>query len=267
MTPARRLDVGVIGFGTIGARLARRVGGIEGLRLAALLVRPRDIDTAREVVGDAACTTLAEFLARSPKVTVECASAAALVECGAPLMAAGSDVMPLSLGAFADAQVERRLTEAARAGPGRLEIPAGAIGALGLLAAGRHTGLSRAVQRATYPTARWQTMGAGAMMAGTADGTPFFTGSVREAVTRLPGHLNLSVAVALAGLGLDRTEIALVADASLTQAAFELSVSTDAGDARLHVGGRDAPVEADPRDFTTFSLLRLLERRVSAIAC
>lgn len=266
MTP-RVLDIGVIGFGPIGRRLAARVKGIDGLRLTALLVRPRDLARAREVSGDAACTRLAAFIERRPNVAIECASAAALVDAGPVLMAAGIDVMPLSLSAFGNPDVERRLTEAARIGPGRLEIPAGAIGALGLLAAGRHAGLSRVVLRATYPLARWQAMGAGPLMAGAAAGAPFFIGPVRQAVTRLPGHLNLSVAVALAGLGLDRTEVELCADDGLSQAEFTLSLATAAGDATLHVGGRDAPRNADPVDFTTFSLIRLLERRVAAVAC
>lgn len=240
---------------------------MDGLRLSALLVRPRNLEPARQAAGDAACTTLAGFIERRPRVAVECASSTALSDSAPALMAAGCDVIPLSLGAFGDPTVERRLTEAAQTGPGRLEIPAGAIGALGLLAAGRHCGLSGATLRATYPPARWRAMGADAMMDGAQNGAPFFTGTVRQAVTRLPGHLNVSVAVALAGLGLDDTRIELCADDRLTQAEFTLTLSTAAGDATQHVGGRDAPVEADPCDFTTFSLLRLLERRIAAVAC
>lgn len=271
MTHRRSLDVGVIGFGPIGRRVATKLtNGIEGINLTALLVRPRDLAQAEIDFGSQVpCTSLDAFIARQPQIAVECASSKALGDWGAVLMERGIDVMPLSLVAFSDPVVERKLVAAAEAGPGRLEIPAGAIGALGLLAAGRHCGLHRAVLRATYPPSRWQSMGAGPLIleAGVPDRVPFFTGTVRETATRFPGHLNVAVAVALAGIGMDRTQVELCSDASITQATFQLSVWTDAGDAVTTVLGRQAPVDEDPLDFTTFSLLRQLERRVAGVAC
>lgn len=271
MTTRRSLNVGVIGFGVIGKRIAASLPSkLDGAQLTAFLVRPRDLDRAKAEFGaDVACTSLSAFIARQPDIAVECASANALAGYGVDLLTSGIDVMPLSLGAFGDRTVERKLTEAAQAGPGRLEIPAGAIGALGLLAAGRHCGLRQAVLRAIYPPTRWYAMGAAPLMkkVRVPDRTPFFTGSVRETVTQLPGHLNVSVAVALAGLGLDRTKVELCSDAGLNQAAFQLFVSTDSGNATIDVTGRNAPVDADPLDFTTFSLMRQLERRIAAVAC
>ena len=89
----------------------------------------------------------------------------------------------------------------------------------------------------------------------------FRKGSVREVLRAFPGHFNVSVGVALAGLGLDRTEAELVADPRITQARFEVEAEAGPGAITLRVGGRDAPVEADPVDYTTFSLIRLLRRR------
>jgi hypothetical protein len=44
-------------------------------------------------------------------------------------------------------------------------------------------------------------------------------------------------------------------------ATFEVEASAAPGAVTLRVGGRDAPVEADPIDYTTFSVIRLLRRR------
>ncbi len=69
--------------------------------------------------------------------------------------------------------------------------------------------------------------------------TVFRRGSVRDLATDFVNNLNTSVGVALAGLGLDRTEAELVADPALTQTAHELEVHAAPGNAVLKLGGRD----------------------------
>ena len=122
---------GVVGYGRIGKRLAARLPGA-----TAILARQGG-------ASDVFCTTLDAFIARKPAVAVECASAQALAEHGPALLAAGIDLVPLSLTALADPDVEHRLMAAAKAGPGRLEIAPGAIGTLDLLASAREDGLTR----------------------------------------------------------------------------------------------------------------------------
>lgn len=208
---------GIIGFGRIGRRLAVRCAGVR-----AVLVRPAQVVEASAVVGaENVCTTLEAFVARRPGIAIECASAAALVELGPALLAAGVDLSPLSLTALADADFERRLMDAAAKSSGRLEIAPGAIGTLDLLATAREEGLSRVVYRQLKSPAMWQRTHAAkfADLDSIATRTVFFRGSVREAATRLPNNLNTSVGVALAGLGLDRTEVELIADPALEQTA------------------------------------------------
>jgi aspartate dehydrogenase len=92
-----------------------------------------------------------------------------------------------------------------------------------------------------------------------------FAGTVRQAAALFPRHLNVSVGVALAGLGMDRTEFTLIADPGITQAAFLVEAEAGPGAIRLAVDGRDRPVDEDPADYTTFSVLRLLRRRQASV--
>jgi aspartate dehydrogenase len=234
---------GIIGYGRIGQRLAARLPG------------PVSI-LGRE-------STLEAFIALRPGIAVECASASALAEYGPTILAAGIDLIPLSLTALADPDVERRLMEAARAGPGRLEIAPGAIGTLDLLATAREEGLMRVVYRQLKSPAMWQLTPAASLadLTSIRDRRVFFRGSVREAARRLPGNLNTSVGVALAGLGLDATEAELVADPAISETAHELEIHAAPGTAVLRLGGREVPPDGDPVDYTTFSLVRLLKRR------
>lgn len=255
---------GIVGFGRIGRRLAARLPGLH-----AILVRPEQSDDAAALLGaDRVCTALGAFLARKPAVAIECASPRTLVDIGAVLLQAGIDLVPLSLTALADPEVERRLMAAAETGPGRIEIAPGAIGTLDLLATAREGGLRRVIYRQLKSPAMWQLTPAAALadLPSIRERSVFFKGSVRDVARRLPDNLNTSIGVALAGLGLDRTEAELVADPAISETAHELEIHAAPGKASLRLGGREVPPDGDPVDYTTFSLMRLLRRRQARVA-
>lgn len=260
---------GIIGFGRIGQRIAARLRGPDAPELAAVLVRPEQALAARAACGEAAvCLDLDAFLAQRPDVAVECASAASLAAHGPALLAAGIDLVPLSLTAFADPEVEARLRSASVAGPGRIELAAGAMATIDFLATAREDSLQRVVFRAAYPPARWRGTPAETMIdLDRVDGRElFFRGTARETARLFPRNLNVCVGVALAGLGLDETEVELLADASLRQAWFEVEALAAAGPVLLRVGPRDAAAGADPVDHTTFSVMAVLRRRRARVA-
>jgi aspartate dehydrogenase len=96
--------------------------------------------------------------------------------------------------------------------------------------------------------------------------TVILRGSVRALASRFPNNLNTSVGVALAGLGLDRTGAELVADPALSETAHELEIEAAPGNAVLRLGGRTVPPDGDPVDYTTFSVMRLIRKRVARVA-
>ncbi len=249
---------GIVGFGRIGRRLAARLPGA-----VAVLAR----SPVEGIDGVPVCRDLGGFLARRPDVVVECASRAALAEIGPLVLAAGCDLVPLSLTALADRAVERRLLAAAEAGPGRIEIAPGAIGTLDLLAAAREEGIARVVYRQLKSPAMWKLIAAarGTDFDAMTVRTVFRRGSVRALAMDFTNNLNTSVGVALAGLGLDRTEAELVADPALSETAHELDIHAAPGNAMLTLGGRDVPPDGDPVDYTTFSLMRILRRRSARV--
>jgi aspartate dehydrogenase len=240
---------GIVGYGRIGQRLAARLPGA-----VAILTR-------------SSRAGLAEFLQQRPQVVVECASRQALAELGPAVLAAGCDLVPLSLTALADPAVEQRLRLAADDGPGRIEIPPGAIGTLDLLATAREDGLARVVYRQLKSPAMWQLIAAApARLESIRERTVILRGSVRALAQRFPDNLNTAVGVALAGLGLDRTEAELIADPAISETAHELEIHAAPGKAILSLGGRTVMPDGDPVDYTTFSIMRLLRRREARVA-
>lgn len=264
--PAR---FGIIGFGRIGRRIAERLPGTPGApNLAGVLVKPDQRAAAVALLGGShVFTDLDAFLAIRPAVVAECASAATLAEIGPAVLASGADLLPLSLAAFTDRATEAALMAAAERGPGRLEIPAGAMGSVDFLAAAREDELSAVTFRAAYPVARWRGTPAEDLvdLARVVSPTVFLRLTARETASRFPRHINVAVGVALAGLGLDRTMVELVADPAITQARFEIEAEAGPGTVFLRVDGRAAGLGEDPVDYTTFSLMRLLRRRQARI--
>lgn len=244
---------GIVGDGRIGRRLAERARGIPGWAPAVILARGGDVGA---------------FLAAGPEIVFECASRDALATLGPVLLAGGVDLVPLSLTAFCDRQVEERLRAAAQAGPGRLEIPPGAMGALDAIAAAREDELHGVVYRQAKSPAMWMTTPARGLadLAAIDSRRVFMAGSAREVASRFPDNLNTSVGVALAGLGLDRTRVELVADPELLATCHELELDGGPGSYSVRVGGRPVGPGGDPVDYSTFGLLRILRRRTASIA-
>jgi aspartate dehydrogenase len=238
---------GIVGYGRIGKRLASRLPGA-----VAILERGATLDG---------------LISARPEVVVECASAAALAEYGPAILAAGIDLVPLSLTALADPEVEQRLMAAATVGPGRLELAPGAIGTLDLLASAREDGLRRVVYRQLKSPVMWRLTPAATLadLASIRGRQVFFKGSVRELACLMPDNLNTSVGVALAGLGLDATEAELVADPAISETGHELEVHAAPGTAVLRLGGREVAPDGDPVDYTAFSLMRILKRRQARV--
>lgn len=254
---------GIVGFGRIGRRLATRLPGA-----AAILVRPAQVAEAAALVGAAkVCTDLDAFIARKPPVALECASPQALKDCGPALLAAGIDLVPLSLTALLDRDFESRLMAAVTAGPGRVEIAPGGIGTLDLLAAAREDALRRVIYRQVKSPAMWQLTPAARLadLASVRERQVVLRGSVREVAQHFPDMLNSAVGAALAGLGVDATEIELVADPAISETGYELEIHAAPGVALVRLGGREVTPGGDPADYTTFSLMRILRRRQARV--
>jgi aspartate dehydrogenase len=241
---------GIVGEGRIGRRLAERATRLPGWAPAVFLKRGGDVDA---------------FLSAKPELVFECASRETLAELGPKLLRAGVDLAPLSLTAFCDPAVERALRDAAEMGPGRIEIPPGAMGALDALAAAREDELRSVVYRQIKSPAMWRTTPAGDVGAG-GERRVFLAGSAREVAARFPHNLNTAVGVALAGLGLDETRVELIADPATLATQHEIEIDAGPGAYSARVGGRAVGPGGDPVDYTTFSLLRILRRRTARVS-
>jgi aspartate dehydrogenase len=261
------LRVAIAGFGAIGLKVAQALdAGIPGCTLAAIAVRDRNsaeprlatLKRAVPIVDIAELEPLADLV-------VECAPAALLSAIATPFLAAGKRVILLSVGALL---TQPQLIDLAREQGGRLIVPSGALLGLDAVSAAAE-GTIHAVRMITRkPPA--SLAGApylsahGIDIADLASPLRIFEGSAREAATGFPANLNVAAALALAGIGPDRTRIEIWADPTLARNVHRIEVEAEAASFSMMI--ENVPSE-NPKTgrLTALSVISCLRRMAAPL--
>jgi aspartate dehydrogenase len=261
--------VAVAGFGAIGRAAAERLDrGVEGLTLAA--VSARDIARAEAAMTGFASPVPVLPLARlgeAADIVVECAPAALLRELAEPALARGRIVMVLSCGALLD---NLDLVELARQLNGRILVPSGALLGLDAVVAAAEGGISRVHMVTRKPPkglAGAPYLEANAIaVAGLSEPKRVFSGTAREAARGFPANVNVAAALALAGIGPDRTTIEIWADPTVTRNIHRIEVEAEA--ARFSMQIENVPSAENPRTgrLTALSVIAALKKLTSPLA-
>lgn len=256
--------VGLIGWGAIGQTITQTwpQAGLGQHRLAAVLLRPAQLAAARQALpAEVWVGTEAEaFLAQPLHTVVEAAGQGAVRQLGQAVLGSGRHLMLLSVGALTDDALRQQLLATASAAGVRLLLPVGATAGLDGLMALRQAGLQRVVYTSTKPPAAWQGTPAEAAvdLATLTEATVVFAGNAREAAARFPKNANIAAAVALAGLGLDATEVRLVADPAALGNRGE--IEAEGRGSRLHITVAGVASASNPKSsgITGLSVLSAL---------
>jgi aspartate dehydrogenase len=255
------LTVGIAGFGAIGLRLAKALdAGVEGLRLVA--VAARDVEKAKAAVAGFAVPPVVTGigdLAGLADVVVEAAPAAVFEAIVSPAVEAGRIAVVSSVGALLP---RMHLVERARETGARIIVPTGAL--LGLDAV--RAAAEGNVESVTLVTRKPPRGLAGAPYLEehgidvTTITTPkkVFDGTAREGAKGFPANVNVAAALALAGIGPDRTRLEIWADPTVTRNTHTVKVEADT--VRLTMTIENVPSEENPRTgkITPLSLLACL---------
>jgi len=248
---ARPFKLGLIGAGGIAHEVARAVrdGRIPSCDIVGIAAREPASARSEELASltGAPLLTIEELLRRRPDCALEAAGAEAVHAFGPAVLAAGVDLIVMSIGALLDDALRRSL-EDARA-DAELILPSGAIAGL--------DGVRAFAQSAAVTEARITTTKPPRSLAGAkylldhhidlpADAAmTVFEGTAREAVKGFPRNINVSAALSLAGIGPDRTIVKIVSDPAVTRSTHEIWVSGPAGE--LMVTARSHPLPTNPR--------------------
>ena len=217
------MRLGLIGCGAIGAEVMAAAGrgelGPEVEVVGVLVRRPRALADGVLLTHEPA-----RFFGREPDVVLECAGHEAVRAHGLRCLESGADLVLTSIGALVDDGLRIRLEAAAETHGRRLIIASAGIGALDILAGAATGGLDRVAMTVRKDPSAWYGTEAERLCDLGTLAAPFtlFAGSVREGAARYPQNVNISAAVALAGVGLDRTELVIVADPTIRRHVVEI---------------------------------------------
>jgi len=262
------IRVAIVGLGAIGRAVATRLDrGVPGLEFAAACVR--DEEQARSFLSTLGKTVpivpLSE-VALHAAVVVECAPAAALPDIAGHALGHGRTLVVVSVGALL---ASADIVERARRGPGRILVPTGALIGLDAMCAAAEGTIHSVRLLSRKPLAGL--IGAPYLREHAIDITGLsvpvrvFEGSAREAAAGFPSNLNVAAALALAGIGADRTRVELWADPTIDRNIHSIEVDSDA--ARFRMTIENIPSE-NPRTgrITAQSVVALL-RKLTAPLC
>ncbi len=260
--------VGIAGLGAIGLHLARALdAGVEGLRLAA--VASRDPAKARDAVGGFRAPPIVTDLAGladHADIVVEAAPAAVFEQVAEATIARGRIFVPSSVGALLP---RMHLVERARETGARIVVPTGAL--LGLDAV--RAAAEGEVASVTIETRKPPRGLAGAPyleqngidVAAVTAARRVFQGNAFDAARGFPANVNVAAALALAGIGPERTMVEIWADPGVTRNTHTIRV--EAAAARLTMTIENVPSEENPRTgkITPLSILACLRGLVSTL--
>ena len=241
------LTVAIAGLGAIGLDVARALdAGIPGLTLAA--VSARDAARARSRVAEfrAPPAIVALDALAAADIVVEAAPAAIFDAIAEPAIEAGRILVPLSAGALLP---RMHLVERARQTGARIVVPTGAL--LGLDAV--RAAAEGAVGSVTIETRKPPAGLAGApylvehgiAVDGLDAAKRVFAGNAREAAAGFPANVNVAAALALAGIGPERTRVEIWADPGVTRNTHTIRVEAEAARFTMTIEG--VPSEGNPR--------------------
>lgn len=269
---------GIIGYGTIARQalnalardLAQPLEAVVCLARADGAARAQDmldslgerLASQRLVVG-----SLSELLSLRPDFVAEAAGHKALQDHGAPILAAGNDLLVTSAGALADDALRAGLDAAALQSGASYRICPGAVGGLDILAAARLAGLQDVLYTSRKPPKAWAGTPAERLvdLAGLKAAHVFYEGSAEAAARDYPQNANVAATIALLGAGFAATRVRLIADPAVSRNVHELSVRSSCADFDIRISGQPSPENPKTSLTTGYALanqiLGLLPRR------
>ncbi len=265
---SKTLTVGIAGLGAIGLHLARALdAGVEGLALHSVAARDHAKAAAnlagfRNPPPIVSLTALAEA-----DVVVEAAPSSIFEEVATAAIEAGRIFVPSSVGALLP---RMHLVERARQTGARIIVPTGALLGLDAVRAAAEGDVSsvtietRKPPRGLVGAPYLEQHGIDVLAVGDT-AQLVFKGNAFDAAQGFPANVNVAAALALAGIGPERTMVEIWADPHVTRNTHTIRV--EAAAVRLTMTIENVPSEENPRTgkITPLSILACLRGLTSTL--
>ncbi len=167
-------------------------------------------------------------------LVIEAASQLAVEQYSLDVLRSGKNLMVMSVGAFADEKLLKEVRNAAEQNGRRIYIPSGAVLGIDGIKAAELGEIKEATLTTRKPPAAlaYSTYlkEHGIKLRGLKKPRVVFEGTARKAVVAFPRSVNVAATLGLAGIGLDKTKVRIVADPKLRYNVHEIRVRGKAGE-------------------------------------
>lgn len=257
-----KIKLALIGCGYLNEIVANAIadGYLPEYELIAVL--GRDYDRAQEFAkrhGCKACADINELIAMKPDFTAEAASVKAVREYSESLLKGGSNLVVLSIGAFADHEFYEIVKNTAAQNKRRVYIASGAVGGFDVLrTAALMSPITASIGAQKAPTSLKGTpLFADKLMSDTVPQT-VFAGSTKEAIAILPTKVNVAIATALASAGPEHTAMNISVVPGFDGDEYKIELHGEEVRAELNIYSRTSAIAA-------WSIVAVLQNAVSPI--
>jgi len=260
--------VGIIGYGSIGKEIiaATSRNEIPNARIVALFDKESTVFNKVDY-DNGELNLFSDFdefynsdIYSNIDIIMECASKGAIKEYGKKIIDSKKDLIVLSVGAFSDEKYLIELQNLSNLNNTKILIPTGAIAGLDSIRS-----VKKYLNTLTIVTTKNPKSLIGAPYFKTSKirideilkETVLFEGNAVDAIELFPANVNVAVSVALAGIGLVKTQVKIVADPTLSVNKHEIVGEGTFG--KIQIVVQNIPSPSNPRTSYLASL--------SAIEC
>jgi aspartate dehydrogenase len=257
-----KIKLALIGCGYLNEIVANALkdGYLPEYELIAVL--GRDYEHAKEFAerhGCKACTDIDELMAMKPDFTAEAASVKAIQEYSEKILNGGSNLVVLSIGAFADREFYERVKKTAMQNKRRVYIASGAVGGFDVLrTAALMSPITASIGSQKAPTSLKNTPLFTDELLDITTPQQVFSGTTKEAIAILPTKVNVAIATALASAGPENTTMNIKAVPGFKGDEYKIEIQGEEVRAELNIYSRTSAIAA-------WSVVEVLQNAVSPI--
>jgi len=226
------MNVGLIGFGAISQNIYKYFVNNQNSNINFKTILVRNIKNYAKYDLNIITDNPEQFFNKNLDYVIECAGHESVFSFGAKVLKNKSNLMITSTGALTNDNLFSNLLLLSKKYNKKIIIPSAGIGALDMLSASSIGVLKEVNMVIRKNTEAW----IGTVAENKFDLTTYndnlilFTGTVREGAKLYPQNVNISASVALAGIGLDKTNLKIISDSSINTHIISINAKGDFGE-------------------------------------
>jgi aspartate dehydrogenase len=265
----KKHKVAIVGSGALGSVIIEALSKELSQEYELLGILSGRIENALKLSDKYSCKaykSLDEMIEDDPDYIIEAASPNIIKEIGIKILENGINLIPLSIGAFADKEFYKQIEQAAINNNSRVHLPAGAVGGFDVLSAAM---LMEDVQVCIITEKSPESLNGAPYLEGRKLSEEkveeVFSGSAKEAIELFPKNVNVAVATALATTGVDNTLTVIRSIPNLSSNKHEIQLTGDT--IKVTVAIESIPSINNPKSSTlaAYSVIALLKNLVAPI--